>query len=188
VNIQALKIGLPDVSIQGLKIYNPSGFKDRLLADIPRVYVAFDLPAFFKGQVHLPKLELEVRELDVILNEKGKLNVNSLALLLPKPSAAKPPEIKIGELRVIISKVAYKGYFPMVGVKSQEFDPKIDETFYNVTDPSKVAGQILEKILSRIGIENLSNYGKGAVQKAVEQAGLSSEAGTAVQEAVGKLF
>ncbi|MCK9603547.1 MAG: hypothetical protein M0R66_04230 [Candidatus Omnitrophica bacterium] len=181
VNIKSLNIGLPDVSISGLKIYNPSGFKDRLLADIPRVYVDFDLPAFFKKKVHLRKLELEIEELDVILNEQGKLNVNSLALLVPKGGAGKPPEVKIDTLMIKIDKVAYKGYTPFVGAKSGEFNLKIKETFHDVTNPSKVAAEILHKVLSRIGIENLANFDvSGAARKAI------GDAGAAAQEAVEK--
>ncbi len=157
VNIQSLNIGLPNVSITGLKIYNPSGFKDRLLADIPEIYVNFDLPAFFKGQVHLGKLKLEIKELNVVSNEKGKQNVNSLALLAPKSGGGKPPEIKIDELTVKIDRVAYRGYFPVLGVQSKEFDPNINETFHDVTDPSKVAAEILQKIITRAGINNLTN-------------------------------
>lgn len=176
VNIEKLNIGLPNVSISGLKIYNPPGFKERLLADIPEVYMDFDLPAFFKNKVHLGKLKLEIKELAIILNEQGKLNVNSLALLVPKPGKGKPPEVKIDELAVKIGKVSYKGYFPVAGAKSKDFDPNIDETFHNVTNPSKVSAEILQRILSRIGIENFSNFEvTEAAKKTVEEAGKSAQ-------------
>lgn len=176
VNIGSLTIGLPNVSISELKIYNPPGFKDRLLADIPEVYVDFDLPAFFKNQVHLGKLNLEIKELAVILNEEGKLNVNSLALLIPKPGAGKPPEIRIDTLALKIGKVVYKGYFPIVGAKAKEFNPHIDETFHDVTNPSKVAAQILQRILSQIGIENLANFDvTGKTREAVGEAGKQAQ-------------
>jgi len=181
VNIKSLNIGLPNVSISGLTIYNPSGYQDRILADIPEISVMFDLPAFFKNQVHLGKLKIAVKELNVILDEKGKLNVNSLALLLPPKGTGKPPEIKIDELAVKIDKVAYKGYLPVVGTKSQEFDPKIDETFHNVTNPSQVTAEILQKILSRVGVNNFANFAApGSTQKAMQ------EVGTAAQETVDK--
>lgn len=170
VNIEKLNIGLPNVSISGLKIYNPAGFEDRLLADIPEVYVSFDLPAFFKNQVHLSKLKLEIKEVVVVLNEQGKLNVNSLALLVPKPGTGKPPEIKIDELKIKIGKVAYKGYLPVAGAKSMEFDPNIDETFRDVTNPSKIAAEILQRIISRIGIANFADFDlTGTVRKTVEE-------------------
>jgi len=181
VNIKSLNIGLPSVSISGLSIYNPSGFKERLMADIPEIYVDFDLPAFLKNKVHLGKLKIEINEVDVILNEKGKLNVNSLSLLAPKKGTGKPPEIQIDELSLKISKVVYKGYFPVAGIKSMDFNPNIDEIFYNVTDPSKLSAQIMQRILSRIGIENLAKFGSEAAQKAIE--GVETEAKEAVEKA-----
>ncbi|MFA5411269.1 MAG: hypothetical protein WC321_05360 [Candidatus Omnitrophota bacterium] len=160
VDIRSISIGLArsGISVSGLKIYNPEGFKDRLLADIPELYVDFDLLGFFRNQAHLRRLKIYIDEFNVVLNESGKLNVNSLALFLPKPGGGKPPEVKIDELRLKIAKVVYKGYLPALGVKSGEFNIDIDETFHDVTNPSKVAGDILKRILNRIGIGGLENF------------------------------
>lgn len=179
--IAKVDISLPRVAILGLKIYSPEGFNDKILADIPEVSMDFDLPAFFKNKVYFGKLKLDVRELYVILNEQGKLNVNSLALL-PKPGGGKPPDVKIDELAVKIGKVRYKGTFPLAGVQEMEFNPNVDETFHDVTDPSKVAGQILQRILSRIGVGNFSTFDvKGGLEKAAE--GLGAEAKKTVENA-----
>lgn len=88
IDVAKVDISLPRVAILGLKVYNPAGFADPVLADIPEVSMSFDLPAFFKNKIYLGNLTLDVRELHVILNEQGKLNVNSLALLLPRREAA----------------------------------------------------------------------------------------------------
>lgn len=160
VDIKSINIGLirSGISVSGLRIYNPSGFSDRLLADIPEVYVDFDLLGLFRNQVHLRQLKIDINECDIILNESGKLNVNSLALFLPKPGGGKPPEVKIDELRLKIGKVIYKDYFPAVGARSKEFNIDIDENFHDVTNPSRVAGDILKRILERIGIAGLANF------------------------------
>jgi len=174
VEIGRLNIGLPSVEISGLKIHNPPGFKGPVLADIRKIYFDFNLPAFFKNKVYILKFEIEVKELNIILNEKGKLNVNSLALLVPKPGKGKPPEIKIDQLKVKIDKVVYKGYFPAMGAQSMEFNPNINETFHNVTDPAKVTSEILQKVLSRIGIEKFSGFNiQGAAQNPFKEAGLA---------------
>lgn len=172
VEIGRLNIGLPSVEISGLKIHNPPGFNQPVLADIPKIYFDFDLPAFFKNKVYILKFEIEVKELNIILNEKGKLNVNSLALLAPKPGKGKPPEIKINQLKIKIDKVVYKGYLPAIGVKSMEFNPNINETFHNVTDPSKVTSEIMQKVLSRIGIEKFAGFNiQVAAQNSFKEAG-----------------
>jgi hypothetical protein len=158
VDIKDINIGLasPGILVSGLKIYNPEGFTDNLLADIPELSVNLDLPGLFTGRVHLRKLLIDIKELDVIMSENGKLNVNSLALLMPKPGGGKPPEVKIDELQLKIGKVSSKGYLPLVGGMAQELNVGIDETFHNVTDPSKVAGEVVKKILNRVGISGLT--------------------------------
>ena len=163
VQIEKVDIGLFSsyVNIDSLKVYNPSEFTDRLMLDIPQIYVDYDLAGFLNNKVHLKKLKIEIKELSAVLNEKGKLNFNSLALILPKPSGQKPPEIKIDELSLKIGKVRYKGNFPAIGTKIMEFTPNIDETFNNVTNPSQVAGDILKRILARIGISDFAKFDIG---------------------------
>lgn len=187
VKIDRMNIGLPHVAISGLKIYNPAGFKERLMADIPEVSVDFDLPAFFKNKVHLGALKIDMKELHVILNEQGKLNVNSLALLVPKKGTGKPPEVKIDTLKLKIGKVVYGGDFSFVGVKSMEFDPGIDETFHDVTNPSEVAAQILRRILARIGIGKFASFDVTATPvQAVKEA--AQGAMDTAKEGLGRIF
>ena len=160
VEMQKINIGLisPTVEISSLKVYNPSGFANRLMADIPLIYVDYDLGGFLKNRVHLNKIKIEIRELSVVLNEQGKLNFNSLAMLMPKPGGNKPPEVNIDELYLKIGKVGYKGYFSVIGAKEMEFNPNIEETFKDVTNPAQLAGDILKKILSWIGISDLAKF------------------------------
>ena len=169
INIAKVDISLPRVAIYGLKIYNPEGFDGGILADIPELSLDLDMAGFFKNKIHLGKLKLDVKEMNVILNEQGKLNVNSLALLLPPKGSGTPPEVKIDELSVKIEKVSYKGDLPGPGVKTMDFNPNVNETFHDVTDPAKVAGQIVQRIISKIGVESFSNIAvKGGVQGVVE--------------------
>jgi hypothetical protein len=158
VEIKKIDIGLlkSSVEIQSLKIYNPAGFTERLMADIPQIYVDYDLAGFFKNKVHLKKLRIDIKELSAVLGKSGKLNFNSLALLAPKPSGNKPPEVKIDELYLKIGKVAYKGYLPALGGRGAEFNLNIEETFHDVTDPSKLTRDILNRILSRLGISDFA--------------------------------
>lgn len=175
IDIAKVEISLPRVAILGLKIYNPAGFNDKVLADIPEVSFDFDLPGFFKNKIHLRKFKLDVHEMNVVLNEQGKLNVNSLALLIPKKGGGTPPEVKIDELAVKIGKVSYKGYFPVAGVNTMEFNPGVNETFRDVTDPAKVATQIVQRIISKIGIGGFADFAiKGGVDKVSKELGVTA--------------
>ena len=156
VDITKVDISLPKVSVQGLRVYNPSGFSGEILADIPEVALDIDLAGVFKNKIHLKELKLDVREMNVVLNDQGDMNVNSLAILLPKEGGGTPPEVRIDMLSVKIGKVMYKSSLPGAGTNVGEFNLNIDETFHDVTDPSKVAIQVLKKVAGRIGFGSLS--------------------------------
>ncbi len=169
IKIASVAIDLPSVSVKGLTIYNPAGFTDKVMAQIPEITLDIDLPGVFKNKIYFKNLTLDVAEVNVVLNEQGKLNVNSLALLLPPKGTGTPPEVKIDELMVKVTKVSYKGYIPVAGVQGREFDPGINETFRDVTDPSKVAVQIVQRIVAKVGVGNFATFAeKGAMGKTVE--------------------
>lgn len=169
IKIAAVAINLPSVSVKGLTIYNPAGFSDKVMAQIPEITLDIDLPGIFKNKIHFKKLVLDLSEVNVVLNEQGQLNVNSLAILLPPQGTGTPPEVKIDELMVKVSKVSYKGYIPVVGVQAREFNPGINETFRDVTDPSKVGAQIVQRILAKAGVGSFATFAeKGEMGKAVE--------------------
>ena len=169
VDIVKVDINLPKVSVQGLRIYNPSGFSGEILADIPEVALDIDLAGVFRNKIHLKELKLDVREMNVVLNDQGDMNVNSLAILLPKKGGGTPPEVRIDMLSVKIGKVTYKGSLPGAGANAGEFNLNIDETFHDVTDTSKVAIQVLKKVASRIGFGSLSGLlPEGDIKSTVE--------------------
>ena len=83
LNIRNLSVGVfrSAIGIKGLTLFNPSGFKDRVMVDMPELYVNYDLGAFRKGKVHLKEARLNLREFTVIKNEKGQLNLDSLKVV-----------------------------------------------------------------------------------------------------------
>lgn len=173
VKIGGVDIGLfkPYARISSLKVYNPDQFTDRLMADIPQIYLDYDFGGILKNKVHLKKLKIEIKELAVVMNERGKLNINSLAFLLPKPGGAKSPEVKIDVLALKIDKVVSRVYLPALKAKTAELNLNLDEAFHDVTNPSKVGGEILKKILSRTNISGLASLDvSGQADKIKQQA------------------
>jgi hypothetical protein len=169
INIASVDINLPSVSVKGLTIYNPAGFTDKVMAKIPEITLDIDLPGIFKNKIHVKRLTLDVGEVNVVLNEQGKLNVNSLALLLPPKGTGTPPDVKIDELMLKVTKVSYKGYIAVAGVQAREFNPDINETFHNVTDPSKVAVQIVQRIVAKVGVGSFANFAtQGGIKGVVD--------------------
>ena len=194
VSTRSVHIGIlrSVAGIEGLKISNPSGFSDAFLADIPEIYVDYDLPSLFKKKVHLKELRINIQELLVSQGKDRKFNVSRLTLLMPKPSGAEPPQINIDELVLKVGKVVYKDYAQEPGPKILEYNLNIDERFSNVTDPSKLAGQVIVKILARVNITDFLNVNLKPVKEQFSQGlqqgqALVSEATGTAKQSVGEL-
>ena len=80
LEIDKMNIGLLNtlVDIRGLKLLNPKGFKDNVMIEAPEIYVNYDLGGFFKGKAHFEELRFNLKELVVVRNEQGELNLDSL--------------------------------------------------------------------------------------------------------------
>jgi len=89
-----LQIGLIKtlVNIQDLRIYNPRGFGEKIMLNMPEIYVNYDLPAVFKGKIHLNEVRINLSEFNVIKNAKGEVNLDSLKVV--KDSKEKAPALK----------------------------------------------------------------------------------------------
>ena len=86
LSMERLDVGILKtlISIKELKLYNPSGFPDELMVDIPEIYLDYDLGAFLKRKVHIEEIKLNLKEFVVMINQKGELNLNTLKVAQAK--------------------------------------------------------------------------------------------------------
>jgi hypothetical protein len=185
INVGILK---PTVHVSGLKVYNPDSFSSRLMFDIPRIDVVYDLKAFMSGNVHLPLLDVDIAEVAVAQDKKLSLNMNALAVLVPKPSGKKS-EVAIDRLSLKIGKLSYRNDMLGAGTALKELNPNFNETFTDVTDPKKVTAQVLVKLLNQLGLSDQTGLLKdiSALQKVGADAkALMNEAGQGIKKLFGK--
>ena len=153
------------IDVKGLTIFNPPGFGEKLMADIPEVYVDFDLPAFLKGKVHLERLSLNLNEFIVIKSADGGLNVNSISgISEPQITQIKDadyadkkrkPEIKIDILELKVGRVLYRDYTQSPAGEFR-YQVNIDERYENVTDVEKLVKLIVTRSLVNTAISRLA--------------------------------
>ncbi len=178
------RVGLLNTSlgIQGLRISNPAGFRDRVMVDVPEVFVDYRLGAFMKGNVHLEVVRLHLAELDVIKASDGRLNLRSVKALEPDQATgeAQPkeagtgPQFQIDLLEVRIGKVVYKDYTvspPLV----KEFNVNINERYQRITNPDTFTGLIVSRALMKTTVEQLANFDVKGLQASVTE-GLKASA------------
>ena len=190
LQIDSLQIGFQKtlVGINGLKLFNPKGFEDKLMIDLPEIFVQYDLPALLKKEVHLQVVRLNLESFTVVKNKEGKLNLDALKPVQtakeekpapeqkpqPEEKAAMPP-LKIDLLELKIGTVYYKDYSVGPQPSVREFKVNINERHENITDPQELVKIIVTKALAKTTIANLTNFDiaglKGSLGGALKGAG-----------------
>ena len=174
LDIKRMNIGFIKtlIGIEGLKLYNPAGYKDPVMVDIPEVYVDYNLGAFLKKKVHLKEVRLNLKEFVVVKNEKGELNLDSLKAVQsakekkepsPKKEKGAIPEFKIDLLRLKIGKVVYKDYSKGDKPKVSEYNINIDEEFKNITDPQALGQLIVAKAVMNTALARITGFDLGSL-------------------------
>ena len=171
VRIDSFSFDILDSSIhiRGLKIYNPAGFPREILIDIPRIEVQYDLSALLKKELHLPEAEIDLKEVAVIKNKEGQLNVNSLKFSKKEEPKAreKQPEkampMQIDLLKLNIGRVIHEDF--SVGEKPsvQVYNININKTYKNITSATQLASLILAESLRSTAIKGAEVYGVAAL-------------------------
>lgn len=165
LNIKSVDIGIFEtlIGIKGLEIFNPDGFEDRLMADVPEIYADYNIRGLLKKKVHFSEIRLDLKELVVVKNEKGELNLNSLKVVKKKESAdvknsRKKSNLEIDSLQLKIGKVTYKDYSSGTTPKVREHSLNINERYRDIKDSRALARLVLFKALVNTGISGITNF------------------------------
>ncbi len=173
INSFSLNLFKQAVSIGGLKISNPKGFPEGTLVDITRIAVACDLAALVKKELHLKHVEIDIKEIGIIRNKEGKLNVEALKVTEKKPAEKpagkkeKPAEqipMQIDTLKLNVGNIIYKDYSkgepPVVHVYDSGIHGK---TYTNITSANQLVALILSESLKNTAIQSAKVYAASAV-------------------------
>ncbi len=199
LNTQSFRVGIINslVGIKNLQLFNPKGYEDRIMLDMPEIYVDYDLPAIIKGKVHLEEVRINLKEFMVVKNEKGELNLDSLKVVQAQKEGEKPeekekgkaPEIQIDSLELKIGKVIYKDYSKGGAPSIKEFNINLDERYENITDPYSLVSLIVVRALMGTTIASLTNFDLGGLKGTVSDTlasaqQIATEAAAKAQEAL----
>ncbi len=165
------------VGIKNLRLYNPKGYPEKIMLDMPEIYVDYDLGAITKGTIHLEEMRINLKEFVVVKNEKGELNLDALKVVQaekegkePAPKAGgKAPEIQIDVLELTIGKVLYKDYSRGGAPSVKEFDLNLNERYENIDNPYSLVSLIVVKALMNTSIASLTNFDLGGLQGSVSE-------------------
>jgi len=168
----SLSIIKQSVSIEGLRLYQPESFPEGVFIDITEVSGSCKTASLLRKKIHIPKLSLNIKEVILIKDKYGNLNVDALKITRKEESKiqAEKAEIafQIDEMILTIDKVIYKQYSQDDKLVIKAFDIGIkDEKYENITSPQQFAGKILQTVLApmaaRAGLKSSAIYGIAAI-------------------------
>jgi uncharacterized protein involved in outer membrane biogenesis len=169
VHIDGFSLGVfsQSVRISGFKIYNPERFSKSILVDLPKVNVKYDLGALLKKRIHLPDVEIEIKEIGLETNKNGKLNVDELKMSKAgekqaakpkaKPSAQMP--LQLDRLSLEMGRIVMKDYSAGDKPEIKVYDINIKKAYKNITSVQQLVAIILVEPMKAAGIQGAAVYG-----------------------------
>ncbi len=167
LSIAKLEIGLlePQIRIQGLRILNPSSYRQTLMLDVPEIYVRYEPLRLLRRYFFVTEARIHLRELNVIKEADGQLNLNAFKNLKREPTEGSDVKTSkstawkfyIDTLQLEIGKVSYQDLSqspPLV----KTFDLNIKESLQQINNPRMLLRLIIFRALSKTSIETLTNF------------------------------
>jgi len=164
-----------DIEINDLFIFNPKGFKDRRMIDIPRIYIDFDFHALFKKEINFKKLELDVKEFTVVRLGKGDTNLHHVGVI--KEGVLNPliieSIVEIGHdfnfevLDLKIGTVVFIDYYKNPKGKRSEYRLDLHKRLKNVDSIQSLHRIILVETLARTPINKVLDLNLNSMSKPV---------------------
>ena len=158
------------IHIRNLRVLNPPGFPQRPLIDIPVIDVDYDLASLIKGNLHFPYINVDIKEMVVVKNKQGKLNVDALKFSQKSTvqSPSQPPQtvrpLSIDVMKLSLERTVYMDYLhtnqPLVKVYDVGFKNK---TFKNIKSVQQLSIVILEQGMGPAAIKTAAIYGVATI-------------------------
>lgn len=194
LNIGSLKTDFlrARIKIQDLHLYNPNGYEERLMADIPEIYIDVDLSKLLRGEIYFEELRFYLKELNIVRNEERLVNVDKLIPFKKEPASGEHQEkglerkiskIGVKTLYLKADKVSYADYSKTKEPLVQEFNVKLELKYNNIGDLDNLIRILASNIFKETIAENLVNMPIKKIENTVKEAYLKGV--PAVKKAIG---
>lgn len=183
--IEVFRYNFPaTLEIKGLTLQNPGGFKNKISASIPEIYIDLSLGELLRRErVHLRGIKLNIGEVHVEKNAHGVTNVSLLRsaggsaprkqTAPPKKAAPDRPAMPflLDRLELTLRTVTFEDYSAGKLVPSAvrpekiSVDMKVEkEVFENIQNPQALVNLVLLKIVYGTTFGNLTGLSPGKLQ------------------------
>ncbi|MCX5716285.1 MAG: hypothetical protein NTV07_05480 [Candidatus Omnitrophica bacterium] len=154
----SLNILSSTIRISGFKMFNPDGFPAGILVSCPKIKVIYDCASLFKQKRHFLIVEIELKEMGLVKNKEGKLNVDSLTIAQQSNSSS-PIPMQIDILTLSIGKIVYKDYTIGAEPSVQVYDVNIQKIYKGIPSAQQLALLVLAEPMKATAIKGAAIYG-----------------------------
>jgi uncharacterized protein involved in outer membrane biogenesis len=169
VSVDKVDVGLTRsaAGMEGITLYNPEGFPEGTVIEIPEVYIDYDHKQILGDTIHLEELRLGIDKVVVVKNSEGQINLVELVRVLndrfkadqqkqQQPSGEKKGKaLKIDRLKLDIGSVVYRDH-SVDPPTENVININLHETHENITSPAAVGAIIALKTMASLGMDMLS--------------------------------
>ena len=167
------------VTIKGFKIFNPEGFKPRVLASAPLLIIDFKKKTFFEKGAFLDAIVIHLEEFNIVRNKEDVVNLSKLKALTPQEKPKEKDPFLVDSCIIKIEKVRYTDYTKDEEGLEKVVDLEVEEEYKKMKNPDNIARTIAFKIffsgeLGNIGV-NILEIQKNLAKLAEENKKLAEE-------------
>jgi uncharacterized protein involved in outer membrane biogenesis len=171
----SLGVMTQSAKIRDFRIYNPKGFPQGILLDMPKISVDLDLLSMLKGKLHVRNAVVDLKEVDIVTNQDGILNVDALKVTqqekgqdkTEKTKEAKPAKVmplQIDTLTLSIGSVLVKDYSKGAEPSIEAYEVGIkDKTYKNITSVQQFMILVLTEAMKPTAIRSAGIYGAATI-------------------------
>lgn len=160
-----LNLRTKTLTVEGFRIYNPRGFPEGILMDLPDLVIKYDRKDFWRGALHLYEVDAHIKQLVVVKRaEDGKLNVDALKFVPEEDDKTKMVKEKgalpVDSFNLTIDQVVYKDYTKGDPPSIQVFDLNIkDRNYKDLPGIGTVLTVALQEAMTKTAIQGAAIYG-----------------------------
>ena len=163
-----LEIGSVDLGIFGgtlevenLKLMNPPEFQEPMFVDMPSFKVDYVSLSMISGTPHIKELDVNVKEVTIVKNEKGESNATVLQNKVSPPETAgetttpttekKKQAYRVDLVKVHIGTVVIKDYSKGTTPKVRTITLDKDVVVKDLTESSSITAIVMRTMLGPVG-------------------------------------
>jgi len=197
LSIGRINIGVvtPDLRIKDLQVHNPSGYTEKLLAEVPDLFVNYALIDIIKGFIHFPELRINIKQINVEKDKNGVMNIDRF-----KPetkegdkneeSSAKvdksdKKQFLVNKFVLEIGTVRYRDASKTPSTE-KEYQINFSKEFSNVSDERVIIDAIFSAVASKLIAEGIGTAIDTLMKGGIKNKGSTQNTATTKSSAKGQ--